>query len=308
MRANSVRHRLGLRKSYDVTTAVGLKISQTWAWRARALAFVLTLYATYLHAEVAPAAIELTVDEAFTGKCQLNGPGGSVDGGSSRADSLTLLYRKALPLTGWYWGWGIQAENYSFGGSSTKSKRVQDCAGLFSVEYYQGSEKAASLTLRPGWYFEGHAVMAAWDLPVDLVIGIPIAGPVSGVVGFSNARFYHHALPIAGVVWTMNPRLRLELVYPEPALVVPIGATGSLRLGGELTGTGFLADSRPERTAVDFASYRVGAEGSGEVLPGLRLVLGAGVEIERSFDYFALNKRLHGSGARYARISVVISR
>jgi hypothetical protein len=257
---------------------------------------------------VSQAAVEFTFDGSFTGKCQLEGPDGIVDGGTSQAASFTLINRQSLPAKDWYWDWGIQAENYFFGGSSATPKRVQDYAGIFSVEYFREGEKAASLTLRPGWYFEGHAVMAAWDLPVDLAIGIPIAGAVSGVVGFSNARFYHHALPIAGVVWTMNPRLRLELVYPEPALVVSIGATGSLRLGGELTGTGFLADSRPERTAVDFASYRVGAEGSGEVLPGLRLALGAGVEIERSFDYFAQNRRLHGSGARYARISVVISR
>lgn len=291
-----------------MTTAICAKLCRIWALCGSPFALALALHAISARAEETPAAVELILDDAFTGNCQLAGPGGSVDGGSLRADSLTLLYRRALPATGWYWNWGIQAENYSFGGSSTKPNRVQDYAGLFSVEYYQGSEKVASLTLRPGWYFEGHAVMAAWDLPVDLAIGIPIAGAVSGVVGFSNARFYHHALPIAGVVWTMNPRSRLELVYPEPALVVSIGATGSLRLGGELTGTGFLADSRPVRTAVDFASYRVGVEGSGEVLPGLRLALGAGVEIERSFDYFAQNRRLHGSGARYARISVVISR
>ena len=296
------------RKHYAVTTALSANLCRMWALRIGRLALILALHATSGWAGVSPATVELTFDGSFTGKCQLVGPDGTVRGGTSQAASFSLVNRQPLPAKDWYWDWGIQAENYFFDGSPATPKRVQDYAGIFSVEYFRGGEKAAALTLRPGWYFEGPATMAAWDAVVDLAIGFPVAGPVNGVVGFSNGRFYHHALPIAGLIWNINPHTRLELVYPEPALVVTMGTSTSLRLGGELTGTGFLANSRPERTAAEYVSYRAGAEATKEMAPGVRLTLGAGVEIKRNFDFFAQDRLFHGSGARYASVSVIISR
>jgi hypothetical protein len=291
-----------------VITAIGTRLSFPWILRTGPLALALALAAASARGDAPPAAMELTLDSAFTGSCQLAGPGGEVDGGTSQAVTFSLLNRRALPATGWYWGWGIQAENYSFGGRSAKPGQLADYAGIFSVEYYQAGENVAALTFRPGWYFQDRAAMAAWDVPVDLTVGVPISGPVSGVVGFSNARFYHHAVPVIGVIWVVNPRVRLELAYPEPALVIALGATGSLRLGGQLTGAGFLADSASGRTPVEFTSYQAGAEFSLEVRRGVRLALGGGVELERSFDFFAQNRRLHGSGAPYASLGLTFSR
>ena len=276
--------------------------------RILSLALLFALGAGASGATAAPAKLELTLDSTFTGKCRLDGPGGAVDSGTAQAATLTLLNRRSLPAAGWYWGWGLQAENYSFGGGPALPKRLQDYAGIFSLEYFQGNESAAALTFRPGWYFADRPVAAAWDVPVDLAVGVPLTGPVSGVVGFSNARFYHHAVPVAGVVWTINPRVRLELVYPEPALVIACGATTTLRLGGTLAGAGFLTDAQPTRTAVEFVSYRAGAEFNAEVRPHLGLIFSSGIELERSFDFFSQGRRLHGSGARYASIGIRFSR
>ena len=289
-------------------TVIGNRLSGLWARCRGPLVLALALAAVAVRAEVTPPTLELSLDSAFTGRCQLAGPAGEIAGGTSRATSMSLLDRRALPPAGWYWSWGGQAESYSFGGTAATPGRLEDYAGVFSIEYYQGGEKAAMLTFRPGWYFQDHAVMAAWDVPVDLAVGIPLAGPVSGVVGFSNARFYHHALPILGLVWIANPRVRLELVYPEPAVVITLGATGSLRLGGELTGAGFLADSTAGRPPVEFSSYKAGAEFSAEVSRGVRLALGSGVELERSFDFFSQNRRFHGHGAPYVRIGLTFAR
>jgi hypothetical protein len=89
---------------------------------------------------------------------------------------------------------------------------------------------------------------------------------------------------------------------------VTLGPSASLRLGGELDGAGFLADSHPGRTVVEYSSYRVGAELSGDWRPGLHLSLGAGVEVERSFDYFSQHRRLQGGGAGYLKIGASLSR
>jgi hypothetical protein len=238
----------------------------------------------------------------------MNGPGGSVPGGDSREFSLSLLSRHLLAAQGLYWSCGFQAENYSFGGSPTLPRRLQDYAGLLGLEYFEGDESVAALTLQPGLYFETRASASAWDVPVILTTGLPITRAVSGVVGFSNARFYHHAFPIFGAVWTLNPKVRIELTYPEPALVVDLGSQGSLRIGGELAGAGFLSDPRPVRTAVEYESYRVGAEWTWEPRRGCKVALGSGVEAERSFDFFRQHRLLHGSGAAYMEISATFAR
>ncbi len=252
--------------------------------------------------------MEVELDGVTTGPCRLEGAGAGDTGGASEAVTASFLKRNALAAGGWYWSGGLQAENYFFAGDGAGPRRLQDCAGLLSLEYFEGSEPAAALTLRPGWYFENHPTSAAWDFPVDLVTGFPVIRDVNGVIGFSNGRFYHHALPIFGVVWTAGPRVRFEAVYPEPALVVTFDPTTTLRLGGELAGAGFLGDPRSGRTVVEYSSYRVGAELTGEWLPGLRLALGAGVEAERSFDYFSQDRRLHGRGSGYLKVSVTFLR
>lgn len=230
-------------------------------------------------------------------------------GGSARMVTASWITRRPLALGGWYWSGGVQAENFSFSNDRVIGlRRLQDYAAVLSLEYFAGAENVAALTVRPGWYFENRVSSAAWDIPVELTTGVPLTKSLSGVVGFSNSRFYHHALPIFGVVWTSSPRLRFELVYPEPAVVFTLSPAMQLRLGGELTGAGFLSDARPVRTVVEYTSYRVGAEWSDTWRPGFKLALGAGVEAERTFDFFRRQGRVHGGGAGYLKISATYSR
>jgi hypothetical protein len=251
--------------------------------------------------------LEVDVSSWVTGACGIDGAGVHAPGGASHAVTLSCLGRQALTIQGWYWSYGVQAEKYSFAGGQAWPQRLQDYTALLTLEYYEGAESVAALTIRPGWYFENHPSATAWDVPVDLTGGLPVTRDLSAVLGFSNGRFYHHALPILGLVWIASPRLRIELLYPEPALIVTLGPTANLRLGGELIGAGFLSDARPTRTAVEYTSYRVGAEWNQTLDSGLKLAFGAGVEVERSFDYFRRPQRLHGAGAGYLKISASYS-
>jgi hypothetical protein len=259
-------------------------------------------------AEATPPALEFAVTTSATGTCRMEGAGVNAAGGDSTAVTLSGVSRYGLPFKGWYYSAGAQAENYFFAANPAWPRRLQDYAALVSLEYFEGAENVAALTVRPGWYFENHPAAAAWDVPVDLTIGFPVRPALDGVAGFSNARFYHHALPVLGLIWTINPQWRIELVYPEPAMVVTFGPAMSLRLGGELIGAGFLSDARPVRTPIEYESYRVGAEWSDAGPAGLKFALGAGVEAERDFDFFRQENRLHGSGAGYLKISASYSR
>lgn len=255
-----------------------------------------------------PPPLQCEFDGIVSGPCRLEGGDGSRQSGDSRSITASGLARRAVAPSGWYLAAGVQAENFFLPNDAGVPERLQDYAAVFSLEYYVGDEIAGAFTVHPGWYFAGHATAAAWDVPVDFAAGLPVTADLSGVLGFSNARFYHHALPVIGLIWTAGKRLRVEAVYPEPALVMSINRTTSLRLGGEVGGGGFLADEPSGRTVVEYVSYRVGAELSGTWRPGAKLTLGAGVEPVRSFDFFRRRERLHGGGGAFLKVSATFSR
>ena len=186
-----------------VSSSVVLENSR---FRRIGFGFILVCAATW--SDAAPAPLEFESVVAATGESRLEGGGK----GGSQAVTASLLMRRALPLRDWYWGGGFQAENYFFDRRAGVPRRLQDYAAVFTVEYYSGDELAASLTARPGWYFANRAVAKAWDVPVILASGVPLGRTLNGVIGFGNGRFYHHPLPILGLVWTAPPHLRIEAV------------------------------------------------------------------------------------------------
>jgi len=255
-----------------------------------------------------PPSVECTVGGGFAGSCRMVGIGAGARSVASSEASLTLIGRRAARWPGWYLAGGLIAEEYRFTGDLDWPRRLQDLAAPLRLEYFRGDEQVAQLSVQPGLYFEDHASGGAWDAPVQLVSGIPIAGALSGVAGFNNGRFFHHPLPIFGVVWGPAGALRWELLFPEPALVYSPGRGQQWRLGGELDGGGFLGDARPGRTVVEYSSYRVGLEWSRTWLEGARVSLGAGVEVARTFDYFRAGQRLHGGGAGYVEATFARTR
>jgi hypothetical protein len=161
--------------------------------------------------------------------------------------------------------------------------------------------------VRPGLYFESRPAAAAWDAPVEFTTGMPILPALDGVIGVSHGRFHPHAIPVAGLVWTPGARVRIEAVYPEPAVSVTFSPTLTLRAGGELLGGGFRTDA-PGHPVVEFSSYRAGTALTWKWRAGQSLTLGGGVEILRRFDFFRRGFRADDNGAHYGRLSAEFSR
>ncbi len=260
----------------------------------RGVAVLLAVTCAWIRAET-PALVETQFDTVAAG-------------GDAHAITASILSRHALPMRGWSWGFGLQAEQFSFDGRAGRPQRLRDAAAVLKLEYFtEAGEPGATLALRPGWYFGEHATGKSWDVPVELTSGVPIVRGLDGVVGFSNGRFYHHAVPILGVGWTINPRLRVEAIYPEPAVVWTLSATNALRVGGELSGGGFLLETPRGNRVVEYANYRIGAAWTAKWRAGFVTTLGAGVETNRDFDFFREDRRLHGSGAGYLRLGTTVS-
>ena len=243
------------------------------------------------------------------GRSPLAGAGTSFGHQSSDEVNLSWLRRQALPWTDWYWGWGLCADVYAFhndGGFGLQ--RLQDTASQFSLEYYVKGESAFSLTVRPGLYFENHPNLAAWDIPVEAVGGIPCTAAWSGVLGVLDARYYRRAIPVVGVVWTASQAVRLEAVFPEPAVIVTFSPQLEGRLAGELGGGGFRLDDRPRRQTLEYSTYRIGGSVTFRLNTRYNLTGGAGYGLERTFDFLRANRRVRAEGAPYCKLALELNR
>jgi hypothetical protein len=271
----------------------------------RILFLVIAAFAdvTFLSAGIEPPTMTADLETTVTSGSRIAGAGFSYDDISSTSFAMSLLRRWQIGSGKWYQGIGLNAENFSF---TTKDgllpSRLQDYAAQLSLERFEEGECVASLTVSPGLYFEKHASRSAWDVPFEAFSGIPISSGINGVLGLSNGRFYHHAVPVAGIVWQVTPHVRIEAVYPAPALIITTSQRLVLRLGGELVGGGFRTDSsRDGHGVVEYDSYRIGATVN-YTRRRLILTFGVGVEAERNFDFFRQGQRLHGSGASYGKL------
>ena len=241
---------------------------------------------------------------AKAGLCRLQGPG-QESNVSSTQFSIEGGYRVPLPWPDWYFHLGLEADQHTFTTNPLGLSRLRGVAAPLGFEYFEGGRPVAVLSVSPGFYYQDRVTLHALDIPVQAVSGIPISQRWHGVVGVNNARFTHHALPILGLIWEANPQWRYELIYPEPAIVLVLQNGEEWRLGGNLSGGGYLAHSSYVTTRVEYSSYRLGLTwGSGVNRTGWRTSLGAGVELMRNLDYFEQHRRLHGSGAYYLEVQL----
>jgi hypothetical protein len=171
-----------------------------------------------------------------------------------------LLGRKALGAAGWYVAGGAQAERFYFSGDAAILRQLQDYTAVRALQYFKDDQEAAALTVRPGWFFARHAVAGAWDCPVDVISGVPLAHDVNGVIGVRKARFDRHPVPIFGLIVPVWTEVQLQLVFPEPALIYEANSCVPWRLRGERSWAGFLVDSRTGCSVVEYSTCPLGVE------------------------------------------------
>lgn len=228
--------------------------------------------------------------------------GAGVGRQSVAGEQATFLKRLQIGTGGWYLGWGAQGESFSFGGSNRAGiPDLHDVAGILSLEYFVGGNAAASLSVKPGFYFSDTVRADSLDAPLQLVSGFPLGKSLNGVIGVSAARFYKNPIPIAGLSWTINSSCRLEAVFPEPALVVSAGRGVEFKFGGELQSGGFRTGTGE---AVEYYSYDLKGRVSCLVRPHVTVSAAVGVELERSFDFLSSGRRYKSEGALLGQIGV----
>jgi hypothetical protein len=275
------------------------------AWKAAALVTAFALFGqTFAQADrTGVSADTISGDYSATEFSRNVGAGGGHERQATRAANFSWLHRRALPWRDWYVGGGLAADSYAFsGGGFLTPRRLNDAAGIISLEYFVQDEPAVSISLRPGFYFERHLTRDSWDIPVEAIGGIPLVGSLSGALGVLDGRFYRHPIPVVGLIWIINAKVRLEAVFPEPSLVFKVSPRLETSLVGELGGGGFRRDSLGGHQTVEYTSYRVAWSTFYRFTPQVKLSVSAGYETERTFDFLEQNLQVRSQGAPYLKL------
>jgi hypothetical protein len=203
--------------------------------------------------------------------------------------------------------YGVRADIYGF--SNDGNFPIQNLHAYsvpLSIEYFDGTQPAAQLTLYPGFYFERDASFSSWDIPFQIATGIPLGTKQAAVIGIMDGRFYHQAIPILGLSYQITPKIHLDAVYPEPALTFRFDKWEAA-LAGELLGGGFLAGGEQSLTRMEYYDYHVEGTATVRLKNGSRLMMGAGYQIERVFNFYEEPRQFQAKGGFLLHVGLEIS-
>jgi hypothetical protein len=234
--------------------------------------------------------------------------------GSSLYDDFSYDHR--FLITGkWYLRLGVEYERYDFGGTDNGlPDHLQAAYGHIALEYVVKDFPGLGLELDPGVYFQDNATWSTFDVPGKVFVSFPLKkDKVFAVVGLGWGQFQDPPVaPGGGIIWVISDKLRLQGVFPRPALVYQPNDDWDLRIIGELNYVGFRTDdvvSHTERkvdfhnAVLQYSEDRAGIQIGYSGIKHLKLIAGAGVTVERNFDFFRENQSKRTDPAPYVRVS-----
>jgi len=214
----------------------------------------------------------------------------------------------------WYFRAGLEYERYDFGGSDNGlPDHLQGLYGHLVLEYVVKDHAGAAIELDPGFYFQNHVSSNAFDVPGKAYVSFPLKkDKIFATVGFGWGQFQDPVVaPGGGITWLINDKLRLQAVFPKPALVYQPNDDWDIRAIGELNFIGARTDEvhtterklQLDDAVVQYSEYRAGLQIGYSGFKPLKIIAGAGATIERNFDFFRANQSKKTDPAPYLRIA-----
>lgn len=229
-------------------------------------------------------------------------------------DALETFFLAAhrFPLGGrWYFKVGGAYHRFDFGTSRAPLETtLQSAAAVLALEYIVGDDVGFFIESRPGFYFSDDVSGDSFDAPTAMALAYPVVDEkfylIGGVAytGFSG----YPVVPLAGLLWHINPQWSLKAYLPEPRLVYHASDALDVWVGGELTGGSYRTENpnaNPKRirgAVVDYAEWRAGAGFCYRVCPGFKFDAAAGYVFSRQFDYHRAGETYGLEGAPYVKI------
>jgi len=233
--------------------------------------------------------------------------------GDSLYDDFSYDHR--FLITGkWYFRAGVEYERFDFGNSENHlPNHLQAIYGHLAYEYIVKDHAGAGIELDPGVYFQNRVTGDAFDIPSKVFVTFPLKkDKIFAVVGLGFAIYQDPIVaPGGGIIWLFNDQLRLEGVFPKPALVYQPNDNWQFRLLGELFFQSYRTDDvittekklQLHNAVVQYSEDRVGVQVKYSGFKTLAIIAGAGCTVVRDFDFFRADQAKRTEPAPYLRIS-----
>ena len=242
-----------------------------------------------------------------------------VHGDFGHGDSLynDFSYAHRFLITGkWYFRAGVEYERFDFGGTDNGlPDHLQTVHALLALEYVVHDHAGAGIEIDPGPYFQSDAKWNTFDIPWKAWVTFPLKkDKIFAVIGVGGAINSNPVVaPGGGIIWLFNDHLRLEGVFPKPALVYNPSDDWEFRLFGNLYYASFRTEDviTPERKLqvhdawVQYSEYRAGLQVSYSGFKPLEITLGGGCTFERDFDFFRAEASAKTRPAPFVKFEVV---
>ena len=223
-----------------------------------------------------------------------------VRGDFGHGDSLynDFSYAHRFLITGkWYFRAGFEYERFDFGGTDNGlPDHLQTVHALLALEYVVHDHAGAGIEIDPGPYFQSDAKWNTFDIPWKAWVTFPLKkDKIFAVIGVGGAINSNPVVaPGGGIIWLFNDHLRLEGVFPKPALVYNPSDDWEFRLFGNLYYASFRTEDviTPERKLqvhdawVQYSEDRAGVQASYSGFKPFEIHAGAGCTFRRDFDFF----------------------
>ncbi len=216
----------------------------------------------------------------------------------------------------WYLRLGGEYERFDFGGSDNGlPNHLQALYGHIAYEYIMHDHAGAGIELDPGVYFENRITTDAFDIPWKLFVTFPIVkDKIFGVVGVGGGLYQNPPIaPGGGIIWLFNDHLRLEGVFPKPALVYNPNDDWEFRLLGILSYDSFRTDDvntpawHLHNAVVEYSEVRAGVQAKYSGFKPFDIVAGAGYTIEREYDFFRADHTRTVKPSPYIQLAIKAS-
>ena len=235
--------------------------------------------------------------------------------GDSLYDDFSYDHR--FLITGkWYFRAGVEYERYDFDGTDNGlPDHLQAIYGHLALEYVVKDHAGAGIYVEPGAYFQDSISGDTFDIPGKAFVTFPLKkDKIFGVVALGWGGFQDPPVaPGGGIIWLFSDKLRLQAVFPKPALVYEPNDDWEVRLIGELNFLGARTDDVVSHTehklnlhnaVVQYSEDRAGLQIGYSGFKHFKLIAGAGATIERNFDFFrAHQSKRTDDPAPYVRIA-----
>jgi hypothetical protein len=227
-----------------------------------------------------------------------------------------ISYSRRFLVTGkWYFRAGAEYERFDFGGTDNGlPDHLQTVHALLAFEYVVHDHAGAGIEIDPGPYFQNHVTGDSIDVPWKVWVTFPLKkDKIFAVIGLGGAIYQNPIVaPGGGIIWLFTDKLRLEGVFPKPALVYNPTDDWEFRIFGNLFYESYRTDDviTPERklqvhnAVVQYSEDRVGAQVSYSGFKPFEITAGAGCTVRRDFDFYRAEASAYTRPAPFVKFEI----